>query len=205
MVGLSMGGALSIDYASRYPEKVTSMALFEPGGLGDKVDSQLLVWLYIKTPGLLRYLGKRYIKKNRPQIIKLLESLYVGGTKPTDPDRLASILEDEIRGKNKYAENDMDDWQLSSIGPFKLKWNLLSQIPLIECPTLWLRGADSTLVKQHEMERAVQLAQSKGTMATLKTFENAGHMLPLEQPALVNTATKQFLDTTTKPQQPTKL
>ena len=194
MVGLSMGGALSIDYAACHPEKVVSMVLFEPGGLGEKVDSELLTWLYIKTPGMLRYLNKRYIKNSRAKTLKLLESLYVGGSKPTDPDRLASILEDEIRGKFEHAENDMDDWQLSAIGPLKLKWNLLDTIPLIECPTLWLRGAESVLVKQHEMERATALAQTSGAESTLLLIKNAGHMLPLEQPAQANTAVKQFLD-----------
>jgi pimeloyl-ACP methyl ester carboxylesterase len=196
IVGLSMGGGLAIDYASRFPEQVVSMALFEPGGLGDKVDSELLTWLYIKTPGLLRYLNKRYAKQNRAQIRKLLESLYVGGSKPTDPERLVSLLQDEIRGKYECDENDMDDWQLSAIGPFRLKWNLLDRIPLIKCPTLWLRGAGSTLVKQHEMERAVTLARSGGSEATLQVHEHAGHLLPLEQPKAANTAVKDFLDKT---------
>ena len=197
LVGLSMGGGLSIDYGSQYPERVISMALFEPGGLGEKVDWQLITWLYLKTPGLLRLLSWYYSKKDRAGIIKLLEKLYVGGTKPVDPERLAGILEDEIRGKLTHGEKDMDDWQLSGVGPLKLRWTLLDRIPLITCPTLWLRGAESTLVKQHEMERAVQLAQSGGFEATLEVFEDAGHMLPLEQPALVNAAVKQFLDQTT--------
>jgi len=196
-VGLSMGGALSIDYASRYPEDVTSMALFEPGGIGDKVDNQLLVWSYIKTPGLLRLLSRQYSKKDHEGMLKLLNSLYVGGSKPTDSDRLAKILQDEARGKHEYGEKDMDDWQIDTIGPFKLKWNLLDRIPLIQCPTLWLRGVESTLVKQHEMERAVQLAKQGNTDASLKLIQNAGHMLPLEQPTQANAAVKDFLERTT--------
>jgi pimeloyl-ACP methyl ester carboxylesterase len=220
-----MGGGLAIDYASRFPTQVVSMALFEPGGLGDTVDSELLTWLYLKTPGLLRYLNKRYVKKDRLGVRKLLESLYVGGSKPTDPERLVSLLQDEIRGKYECGENDMDDWQLSAIGPFRLKWNLLDRIPLLRCPTLWLRGADSTLVKQHEMERAGALARSgggdsggggggggggdsssggggggddSGGEATLQVCAHAGHLLPLEQPEAANAAVKEFLDRTTR-------
>ena len=196
LVGLSMGGGLSIDYATSHPESVASMALFEPGGLGDKVDWQFFTWLYIRTPGLLRYLGKRYLKKDRAAILKVLESLYVGGTKPVGPDRLAGILEDEIRGKVANQENDLDDWQISGIGPFGVKWTLLDRLPLIACPTLWLRGADSVLVKQDEMQRAVDLTRSGGTEATLQVFAHAGHMLPLEQPALANAAVQAFLDRT---------
>jgi pimeloyl-ACP methyl ester carboxylesterase len=194
IIGLSMGGGLAIEYASLRPEQITSLVLFEPGGLGDKLDKHLITWLYIKTPGMLKYLNKRYVKKDRAANIKLLESLYVGGTKPVDPDRLATILEDEIRSKFENKENDMDDWQLSYIGPLRLKWNLLSKIPLIKCPSLWLRGADSVLVKQHEMKRALSLATEAGTDATLRLIENAGHLLPLEQPEKSNATVKDFLD-----------
>jgi pimeloyl-ACP methyl ester carboxylesterase len=165
LVGLSMGGGLSIEYASLHPEKVNSMVLFEPGGLGDKVDMELVTWLYIKIPGMLRLLSRQYIKRDHKAMGKTLQSIYVGGSKPTDPDRLIAILEDEVKGKYQYGENDMDDWQLSGIGPFKVKWTLLDRIPLIKCPSLWLRGADSVLVKQYEMERAVKLALDAGTQA----------------------------------------
>ena len=60
LVGLSMGGGLSIEYASLHPANVRSMALFEPGGLGDAVDMEFLVWLYTKTPGMLRMLSRAY-------------------------------------------------------------------------------------------------------------------------------------------------
>ncbi len=86
----------------------------------------------------------------------------------------------------------MDDWQVSGIGPFKVKWDLLDRIPLIKCPTLWLRGADSVLVKQYEMERAVKLALDAGTQAELQIIPNAGHILPLERPQQVNPIVKAF-------------
>lgn len=197
LVGLSMGGGLSIDYAALHPEKVRSMVLFEPGGLGDRVDLGFITWLYVKTPGMLKTLSRRYAKMDNGALEKLLESIYVGGSKPTYPDRLISILNDEINGKFAHGENDMDDWQVNALGPFRLEWNLLERIPLIQCPTLWLRGADSVLVKQHEMERAVNLAASGGAEAELKVIANAGHILPLERPEQANIAVKAFLDRTT--------
>lgn len=167
-----------------------------PGGLSETVDSQFIVWLYIKIPGMLKMLNRKYIKKDHAAMRKLLESIYVGGSKPTDPDRLTSILEDEIKGKYHYGENDMDDWQLSCIGPFRLKWTLLDRLPLIKCPTLWLRGADSVLVKQFEIANAVKRVTDSGTKAELEVIPNAGHILPLERPEQVNAAVKAFLDKT---------
>lgn len=198
IVGLSMGGGLAIEYAAQHPEQVISMALFEPGGLGETVTGQLFTYCYIHTPGMLRLLSKRYVKMGRPQIEKTLRSLYTGTSAPTDPERLITILQDEIRGKFECGENDMDDWQLSGIGAFRLKWDLLDTIPQIQCPTLWLRGGNSVLVKQSEMERAVLLARQGGSEATLTTVPNAGHMLPLEQPETANRAVLEFLNRTTK-------
>lgn len=196
IVGLSMGGGLAIEYAARRPEQVVSMALFEPGGLGETVTGQLFTYCYIHTPGMLRLLSKRYVKQSRPQLEKTLRSLYTGASAPTDPERLITILQDEIRGKFESGENDMDDWQLSGIGAFRLKWNLLDIIPQIQCPTLWLRGENSVLVKQSEMERAVALARQGGSEASLLTYPNAGHMLPLEQPEQANRAVLAFFDRT---------
>lgn len=198
IVGLSMGGGLAIEYAAQHPEQVVSMALFEPGGLGETVTGQLFTYCYIHTPGMLRLLSKRYVKMSRQQIEKLLRSLYTGTSAPTDPERLITVLQDEIRGKFECGENDMDDWQLSGIGAFRLKWNLLGTIPQIQCPTLWLRGENSVLVKQSEMERAVALARQGGSEAALTTVPNAGHMLPLEQPETANRAVLEFLNRTTK-------
>lgn len=199
LVGLSMGGGLAIGYASEHPERVVSMALFEPGGLGEKLDYEFFTWLYIHTPGMLRILSRSYRKKDRAAARALLNTICVGGSKPTDPDRLVSILMEEILGKFDCRENDMDDWQLGDvIGPFRLRWNLLDRIPHLACPTLWLRGAKSTLVKQSEMERAVRLASTNGQSAELHIVPNAGHILPLEQPEVANTLVRTFLKRTTK-------
>ena len=192
IVGLSMGGGLAINYAALHPEQVEAMALFEPGGLGEHVDLQLFTWFYIHTPGMLRMLSRRYVKCKDAEIEKLLFTIFTKGTQPTDPARLTAILKDEIRGKFECDENDMDDWQISAIAPFRLKWNLLAQVSSIVCPTLWLRGAESTLVKQSEMERAVVFAREQGAQAELKVFPNAGHILPLEQPDQANSAVLAF-------------
>ena len=192
IVGLSMGGGLAIEYASIYPEQVEAMALFEPGGLGERVDLQWISWLYIKTPGMLRLLSRQYVKYSDAKVEKVLRSIYTKGTEPNAPARLAAILQDEIHGKFSFGEQDMDDWQISGINLTHLNWNLLGQVEAIRCPTLWLRGEQSKLVKQAEMERAVRLAGTNGSAARLIVIPNAGHILPLEQPEQANSAVLDF-------------
>ena len=192
ITGLSMGGGLAIEYASLYPEQVETMVLFEPGGIGDKVDLQWFTYFYIRTPGILRLLSRQYIKYSDAKIEKVLRSIYTKGTVPRDPARLTAILKDEIRGKFNVGEQDMDDWQIGAINLTRLNWNLLSQVEAIRCPTLWLRGAESKLVKQAEMERAVRLAGLHGASAELIVIPKAGHILPLEQPEQANAAVLDF-------------
>lgn len=193
IVGLSMGGSLAIEYAAAHPAQVVSMALFEPGGLAETVELQLVTWLYIKTPGTLRLLSRIYMRYDDAKIEKLVRALYTNGTAPDDLSRLAGVIKDEIRGKYDCGERDMDDWQLSALAPFRLKWNLLHEIEQIGCPTLWLRGAESKLVKQSEMEHAVRLANVCGAQAELTVIPRAGHMLPLEQPGQTIAAVEAFL------------
>lgn len=194
IVGLSMGGSLAIEYAAAHQSQVESMTLFEPGGLAESVELQCVTWLYIKTPGTLRLLSRMYMHYDDAKVEKLVRSLYTKGTAPGDLSRLAGVIKDEIRGKYNFGERDMDDWQLGAMAPFRLKWNLLKEVEQLKCPTLWLRGAESKLVKQHEMERAVRLAQTGGAHAELAVIPRAGHMLPLEQPMQAIAAVEAFFE-----------
>lgn len=189
LIGLSMGGGLSIGHAARHPDQVESMVLFEPGGLGRRLDHHFLTWLYLHTPGTKRLFTRTHRGKEPAALSRTLHSLFTRGTTPTAPDRLIRILADEIDGKARHAESDMDDWQVEAIGAFRLSWNLHEVIPTLTCPTLWLRGAESTLVKQEEMEHAVSLLPG----AELQVIPDAGHLLPLEQPAAATRAVLDFL------------
>lgn len=190
LVGLSMGGGLAIAYAARHPDRIRCLVLFEPGGLGTRLRQHLLTWTWVHLPGTGRLMNRWLRGRRRPALLRTLRSLYVGGAEPTAPDRLVDILADEISGKARWRENDLDDWQTDAIGPFRLTWNLLDQIPALTCPTLWLRGADSTLVSQDEMERAVALAAGP---AELVVVPGSGHLLPLERPREVGAAVRRFL------------
>lgn len=194
LVGLSMGGGLALGFAARFPARVRAMVLFEPGGLGTRLPRQFLTWAYTRAPGLGRA-ATRYLHRQDPRRLRrTLDSLYVGGSTPTDPDRVLRILRDEIDGKHRFRERDLDDWQRDAIGPWRQTWTVLDAVAEVTCPTLWLRGADSTLVTQDEMERAVSLARAAGSAATLRVVPGAGHMLPLERPALANAAVLEFLE-----------
>lgn len=193
LIGLSMGGGLSIEYAVLHPDQVRGAVFFEPGGLTTRYQMQPLTWLYLRTPGTRRLTNRVFRRMGPKALRKVLDSLYVGGSRPIDPERLLKILKSEIDASARFNEPDMDDWQRDMVtgGPFSPAWNLLREVQQLQCPTLWLGGYDSTMVRPSDMEHATQLA---GPDATLRMFPHAGHLLPLERPAETNQAVLKFLD-----------
>jgi pimeloyl-ACP methyl ester carboxylesterase len=189
LVGLSMGGAISIGYTLKNPEKVTGLVLMGPGGLGDKVKNQFLSWAIVKFPGALTALTRYYGKMPPEKMRKSLASLFDSRENTPGFTDLIAIIIEEARLKWKDREKSMDDWQLEGLAPFKLKINFLPELHLLACPSLWLRGKNDPLVSQKDMEEAAHLAPD----GIFLQIENAGHLLPLEQPAEVNKAVMDFL------------
>lgn len=189
LIGLSMGGSVAIGYTLKHPDMVTGGVFIDPGGLGDKVRSQFLSWLFIKTPGALRLTASAYGKYSPEKLGKSLKKMLYAGEVSPDLDELTAILYEEAQQKKKYKELAMDDWQIAGISPFHLKINLLPELNRISCPVLWLRGKNDPLVVQSVMEEAASLTP-KGKLCVV---ENAGHLLPLEQPGEVSRLVLDFL------------
>ena len=194
LIGLSLGGGVSISYTLKHPEVVESAVLINPGGLGDKVQQQFLSWLFVATPGLLKwytqYGGRFTHKKYR----KSLSSVLTTGEKTKDFDMLVDLTEREAKAKAKYGEIALDDWQRYYLAPFKLKLNFLPELNKIDCPILLIHGEKDYLVNMHVTnEAASQIRNVK-----LVTINGAGHLAPLEKPAEVEDAILNWLKPTRK-------
>ena len=140
LIGLSMGGGVSIEYMLEYQNKVKGAILMAPGGLGDRIKNQFLSWLFVKTPGILpfftRYYGKLTDEKYRDVAKKLLHE----GEKTKDFEIIVQLIKEEAKRKAEGKEMSMDDWQLNYLAPFKLKLNYLNELHRIKVPILWLEN-----------------------------------------------------------------
>lgn len=188
-IGLSMGGGVTIAYALVHPERVTGAVLMAPGGLGDKLRAHFLTWAVIKIPGLVKSMTWYYAKLPPVKLRRTMVGLLHDGEKSAGFEDLLTILAEEVAGKWTYHENAMDDWQLGSIGPLKLKLDFLPELHRLQCPVLYLRGENDPLVGQTVMEQAARLTPN----AALRIVKNAGHLLPLERPDEVKQAVAAFL------------
>lgn len=188
MVGLSMGAGIATGYALDRPERVSSLIAIGPGGIGARRRAQLLTWLVLRTPGLMR-LTSRYLAR-RPELVR--RSMTAGLTAGADTRDLEDIVRlavAEARAKHEHREPALDDWQTRAYGPFSMRLNLLPDLPRLTVPTLWVRGDQDTLVGHAELAAAAAAAPG----SRLVTLADAGHIVTYDQPDEFTRLAREFL------------
>jgi pimeloyl-ACP methyl ester carboxylesterase len=189
LIGLSMGGGVSIEYMLNHQDKVKCAVLMGPGGLGDRVNNQFWSWLFTKIPGALTALTKYYGRLSDEKFRGLAKKILHDGDTSRDFEVIVGLMKEEARRKAEAMESSMDDWQTDHIAPFKLKINYLPELHRIQVPLLWMRGEEDPLVGHEQVAEAAR----KSPNSEFVEIKGAGHLLPLEQPEEVNAQVLAFL------------
>jgi len=189
LVGLSLGGGIAIGFALNRPERVSAMVVLAPGGLDARRPAQFATWLFLQSPLLLRAIT-RYLATSRSAVQKSLADTFSLGEGTPGFARLVALARQEAVRKRTFREVALDDWQRNAYGPFVMRQNFLPTLHRLSVPTLWLRGADDSLVSQEEVDAAV--AATHGAESV--TITNAGHILALDQPDAVGQLIVDFLE-----------
>lgn len=166
LVGHSFGGWSAANYASRYPNKIASLALLEP--------------VFV-----LRGLHLRIILKSIPASIPFLPKKWrdnllkdIGGVAeiPLD-DPVARMI---VEGSEHYARRLPNPKQIT---PKQLQgWNM---------PVYVAMAANSSL---HDSAKAVAVAQSNIKNLQAKNWSNTTHSLPMESPKEIDAELLAFMD-----------
>jgi pimeloyl-ACP methyl ester carboxylesterase len=184
LVGISMGGALTLGLTLRHPEKVSCLVLIGSYGIQDKAPSHFLSYLFLRLPfvnelswwmlrkwrGGLRY-SLRQILRN-PQV--LTESLI---------DEVFETIQDPTAQKN-FAEFQKDEVQRHG-----LRTNYTKRLHEITQPVLIVHGTKDIGVPVKAAQRAAENLPN----AELHLFEGAGHWTHRDQPARFNHLLLKFL------------
>jgi pimeloyl-ACP methyl ester carboxylesterase len=188
LIGLSMGAGVALGYLLTRPDRVRSAVLAAPGGIGAKRPAQFLTWLAQRTPGLLR--GTSWYLAASTNVVRqsLLTALTQGAETP-DIDKIVELAEAEARAKWQHREPALDDWQCEAYGPTGMRTDFIPELGTVSVPTLWLRGDADTLVGALEFNAAVAATPAAQTI----NIANAGHLAPLDQPAVFNSHVLGFL------------
>lgn len=166
LVGLSMGGAVAIDYALRNPKRVQKMALVSSYGLHTRLPLHLLMYLYLNVPlvdeimwGVMR--GMRWTVK--PSLRYILRNHRI--ITPALMDAAWELTSKHAGGNTFFT------WLKSELTWTGMRTSYLDRLKELEMPVLLVHGEKDRLVPVSRARRVQQMIPQ----AELLVFPNCGH------------------------------
>ena len=184
LVGISMGGAISLGFTLSSPQRVDKLVLVDSHGLGRELPWQKTSWALVRLPLLNRALWT-LMGRSRRMIRWSLEAVFY------EPRNATEDLVDEIYRltKTSRAASAWRSWQRSEILWDGLRTNFVDRLHEVAVPTLILHGAEDRFVPVAWARRAHQMIQD----SELRIFPGCGHWLPREAPGEFERAVLEFL------------
>jgi esterase len=181
LVGHSMGGRNSLNFAFQHPEKLIKLVVEDigPESQPNAVEYYETLLGVVPSPFVNREAAKAFFQKDFLELAKTRDKVQV----------LAQFFYANMEEK----PNGQFDWRFSKQGilnsvregRLQERWN---EVESLQIPTLWIRGAESRELSRESYEKI--LASNK--LITGVEIPNAGHWVHSEQPALFLEALKNF-------------
>jgi 2-hydroxy-6-oxonona-2,4-dienedioate hydrolase len=181
VVGLSLGGWMAVELATRYPEKVGALVLVNPAGL--YLQGHPIKDIFGRPPGELA--EDLFHDQSHPvaQLMHTLNELSSDvGRSVEIPFEMIKPLAATMAATAKLA------WD-----PYLHNPKLPRRLWRVTCPTLVVRGAQDTLIPPaHAQYYAANIAGARYV-----EVPDAAHMLPWEKPTELAAIVSDFLSTLT--------
>lgn len=171
VVGASIGGAIAIDFALQYPERVQALALLAPQAFTDKPASSLLQMFPI-----IASLGADMLRSDwlRNQAIQLTY----------ESEQLK--CRDTLRISGLHCKSQ--GWKEAAMDFIKGEGYCLSnKVQNIKCPTLILWGENDRVLPKGDPQKCLDIIHN----CQLQFVKDSGHSPHIEKPSLI---TRQILD-----------
>jgi pimeloyl-ACP methyl ester carboxylesterase len=184
LVGISMGGAISLGFSLHSPQRVEKLVLVDSHGLGKEVPGRKMSYVAVRLP-LLNKVVWAILGRSRTMIRWSLRTVF------HDPQVVTSSLGDEVfqEAKKPGVGQAWRSWQRSEIGWSGLHTNFVEKLPTLAVPTLILHGAEDRYVPVSWAQRAHTLIKD----SELCILPQCGHWLTREKPTEFNRAALEFL------------
>ena len=184
LVGISMGGAISLGFSLRSPQRVERLVLVDSHGLGGEVPGGAASYALVRLP-LLNRLVWAALKRSRKMVEQSLHTVFY------HPGAVTENLVNEVYQlvKEPGAGHAWRSWQENEIGREGLRTNYVDRLHELAVPTLILHGAEDKYVPVSWARRAHTLIED----SELHVFPQCGHWLTLERPEEFNRAVSEFL------------
>lgn len=184
LVGISLGGAISLGFSLRSPQRVERLVLVDSHGLGGEVPWRLMSYLLVRLP-LLNKLVWSALGRSRRMVKGSLQSVFY------DPHAVTETLVNQVYqlAKKPGAGQAWRSWQRNEIRWKGLRTNFVDRLHTLMVPTLILHGAEDKYVPVSWAKRAHTLIKN----SELHVFPQCGHWLTLEKPEEFNGVVSEFL------------
>lgn len=184
LVGISMGGAISLGFSLRSPQRVEKLVLVDSHGLGKQIPGRVMSYLLVRLP-LLSRLVWAAMSRSRRMIRWSLRTVF------HDPQAITGSLVDEDFQAAKKTEvgKAWRSWQISEIGLGGYRTNFVDELHTLAVPTLILHGEEDRYVPVSWARRAHTLIKD----SELDIFPQCGHWLTREKPTEFNRTVLGFL------------
>jgi pimeloyl-ACP methyl ester carboxylesterase len=184
LVGISLGGAISLGFSLRSSQRVEKLVLVDSHGLGGEVPGGAASEALVRLP-LLNKLVWAALKRSRKMVEWSLQTVLY------DPQAITGDLVDEVYqfAKKPGAGQAWRSWQENEIGREGLRTNFVERLPTLAVPTLIFHGAEDKYVPVSWALQAHTLLKD----SELQVFPRCGHWLTLERPGEFNRAVLVFL------------
>lgn len=188
VLGHSFGGYVALEYALRYPDRLSALVLVDTGG-----DSR---WAQENAPKVLAQRGYS------PEIVNLARRFLNGQIEPGEmfPDlmKLGKAYTHHVSPKQiphmiftGLQTKLRPEALIYSATHFLKGWSVMDRLNEIKVPTLILAGReDFQFPPEHQQELAAGIPNSR-----LVILDQAGHNVQDEQPADVQRVLREFLVT----------
>lgn len=181
LVGLSMGGRNAWMFASRHPEIVKSLIIFDSGPEVMKTGVKRIrqfIDLPDQVPTYEEFVQRVHDFNPRRDIEQIRGSLQ-HNIRETDEGTWTWKYDKVFR----QGESSLDGWSEHSL------WKAL---PQIECPSLIIRGGRSDILSEEVTQKMVDMIPNCEAI----TIEGAGHLVPGDKPVESIHAIREFLQAT---------
>jgi pimeloyl-ACP methyl ester carboxylesterase len=184
LVGISMGGAISLGFSLHSPERVEKLVLVDSHGLGKEVPGRVASYAMVRLP-LLNRMVWAAMGRSRTMVRWSLRTVF------HDPQSVSNSLVEEDFQATKKTESGKAwrSWQRSEIGLGGFRTNFVDELHTLAVPTLILHGEEDGYVPVSWARRAHALIKD----SELVTFPQCGHWLTREKPSEFNRAVLGFL------------
>ncbi len=184
LVGISMGGGISLGFSLRLPERVEKLVLVDSHGLGKEVPWRVLTYIMVKL-SFLNKIARNIAIKSRKVVKQSLRTLLY------NPESITENLVDEVWQAVKTSEGGraFRSWQKGEVRWKGLKTNYVDKLHTLTDTDLILHGAEDKYIPASWAQRAHE--RIKGS--ELHIIPECGHWLTREKADEFNRLILNFL------------